>query len=172
MPVGTLGKTYGPSMLFPMEELFEKYVGKHLRASLPRSASLRMQSSSEHLCAHVGKPRFLLKPDFVIDEGDRRWVLDTKWKLLDSTKVNENYLLAQSDLYQLFAYGQKYLRGVGDLCLVFPRTLQFDQPLPRFDFSSSMRLWVVPFDLEDNRLLLPEGFQWWWSELSRRRGSN
>ncbi|MCD5997555.1 hypothetical protein KDX38_28945, partial [Pseudomonas sp. CDFA 602] len=80
-------------------------------------------------------------------QGAKRWVLDTKWKRLDSTSGSKNYGLSQSDFYQLFAYGQKYLGGEGDLVLIYPRRASFQEALPGFEFSAGLRLWVVPFDL-------------------------
>ena len=72
--------------------------------------------------------------------------MDTKWKLLSSDRIWQ-YDLNQSDFYQLFAYGQKYLHGSGDLILVYPRTAAFPEPFSPFYFSPDMRLHVLPFDL-------------------------
>lgn len=50
------------------------------------------------------------------------------------------------------------LGGVGDAVLIFPKTEKFSSPLPEFSFSGAkgMRLWVLPFCLESNKLLLPK----------------
>jgi 5-methylcytosine-specific restriction enzyme subunit McrC len=55
--------------------------------------------------------------------------------------------LSQADFYQLFAYGQKYLAGDGDVFLVYLGTTAFPEPLPPFHFSPHMRRHVLPFDL-------------------------
>ncbi|EPM79573.1 hypothetical protein A3SO_05850 [Pseudomonas syringae pv. actinidiae ICMP 19072] len=86
-----------------------------LRDSLPPDATLHTQRSSEYLCTHEGKKAFQLRPDLMITQGEKRWVLDTKWKRFDSELGSKNYGLSQADFYQLFAYGQKYLGGQGDL---------------------------------------------------------
>lgn len=65
----------------------------------------------------------------------------------------QNYGLNQADFYQLFAYGQKYLGGQGDLVLVYPKRASFLEALPVFEFSEGLRLWVVPFDLELRRII-------------------
>ena len=71
---------------------------------------------------------------------------------------SDKYGLSQGDFYQLQAYGQSYLDGVGDVVLIFPRTSAFDQPLPVFDFpkTEGLRLWVLPFCLKSRQMSIPE----------------
>lgn len=153
-PLSTIGEWHGISLLFPMEKLFERYVEICLRSALQANATLQAQASSQHLCAHLGEKWFLMKPDFLVSQGLRRWVLDTKWKRLDMKlwDATKKYGLSQADFYQLFAYGKHYLDGRGDLFLVYPKTADFNRPLPPFAFSDDMRLWVVPFDLSAGAL--------------------
>lgn len=91
----------------------------------------------------------------MLQRGDRRWVLDTKWKRLDQSLGNsvDKYGLRQSDFYQLFAYGQRYLNGAGELLLVYPKSRCFEAELPPFAFSEALILRVVPFDLEKGELV-------------------
>ena len=149
-PLSVLGEWRGPSLLFPMEKVFERYVEVCLRNSLPPGASLKPSASTEFLCSHKGQPWFLLKPDFLIEKRHRRWVLDTKWKRLDQALdgSREKYGLSQADFYQLFAYGLRYLEGKGMLLLIFPKTSSFDKPLEEFVFSKALSMRVVPFDLD------------------------
>ena len=98
----------------------------------------------------------LFKPDLLLEQAGRSWVLDTKWKLLDVAAVSDKYGLSQADFYQMFAYGQKYLAGRGDMLLIYPRTERFQKPLPLFEFSPELRLQVVPFDLENGILCLDD----------------
>jgi 5-methylcytosine-specific restriction enzyme subunit McrC len=148
MPLSLVGTRHGISVLFPMEKLFERYVAASLRGALATDARLTIQAASQYLCVHDGGRMFRLEPDLLIGQGPRCWVLDTKWKRLDSADRAGKYGLSQADFYQLFAYGQKYLDGRGDLVLIYPRRASFQQALPRFDFSERLRLWVLPFDLE------------------------
>lgn len=154
-PLSVLGKWHGASLLFPMEKVFERYVEACLRKTLSADAVLTTQASSQHLCGHLGQNWFQLRPDFVIKEGDQTWVLDTKWKLLDEalSGTKDKYGLNQSDFYQLFAYGHRYLPAAGQMLLIYPMTRRFQQPLPVFTYSHQLHLWIVPFDLHNDRLV-------------------
>ncbi len=159
MPLALRGSCYGISMLFPMEKLFERYVAKRLETCLIGGAALNEQVRQKSLCNHKGKDFFQLKPDLLLTHQGKNWVLDTKWKRLDGVLRSygdegaQKYGLKQSDFYQLFAYGHKYLEGEGDVVLIYPVTKEFDAMLPVFNFSPKMNLWVVPFHLDDGKLL-------------------
>ena len=157
MPQVVAGDFRGISLLFPMERLFEQYVARWLRQRLLPGAMLSTQSIRHSLCIHEGQPMFQLKPDLLIEQGGKTWVLDTKWKRLDEGKRQDKYGLSQADFYQLFAYGQRYLQGQGDMALIFPAWRGFKQPLPVFKFDEHLRLHVLPFDLDNDTLLHPDG---------------
>lgn len=149
-PLSILGEWHGASLLFPMEKVFERYVEACLRRSLPPDAVLTPSASSQYLCSHKGESWFLLKPDFLVQRGRQRWVLDTKWKRLDESRGGslDKYGLSQADFYQLFAYGQRYLEGRGTMFLLYPKTSSFHVPLDEFVFMDGLSLRVIPFDLE------------------------
>lgn len=156
MPLALRGITPGISLLFPMEKLFERYVETKLRKQLPATYTLKKQASSESLCMHLGSKLFELRPDMLIQQGHvTKIVLDTKWKLISSAKGENKYGLSQGDFYQLFAYGHKYLNGEGEMILIYPKTENFYMALPPFYFSPKLRLWVTPFDLNDDIMLWP-----------------
>ena len=152
-PLAVAGDWRGMSLLFPMERLFESYVAGCLPESLAPEAALRTQVSGKYLCTQGEKGIFRLRPDLIVEHRGRRWVLDTKWKRLDSNTTGKNYGLSQSDLYQMFAYGHKFLEGAGDLVLIYPRTSRFLEVLEVFEYGIGLALWVVPFDLETGRLV-------------------
>ena len=85
------GSHKGISLLFPMEQLFEKYVEVSLRSRIRRGCQLLSQASSQYLLEHtVGnsdKPQamFLLKPDLLLRGSNGAQTLDTKWKLIEQT---------------------------------------------------------------------------------------
>lgn len=159
-PLTGAGEHRAPSLLFPMEKVFEAFVARHLPRQLAQSCRLRTQASQLSLVRHDQQDWFSLRPDLLVREGGTNClVLDTKWKLLDRANRAKQYGLSQADFYQLHAYGHNYLvEGQGDVVLIYPKTDAFDAALPVFEFpkSSGLRLWVLPFCLQSKRLLLPE----------------
>jgi 5-methylcytosine-specific restriction enzyme subunit McrC len=158
------GRHRGITLMFPMEKLFESHVAACLRAQIARPWKLKEQASSEFLVSHqtqgspAGQDWFNLQPDILLYREGARQVLDTKWKLLDMHSGNskDKYGLSQQDFYQLFAYGHKYQAGVGDMMLIYPRHSRFTDSLPCFHFDEHLRLWVVPFCIEQDRLIRGE----------------
>ena len=160
-PLTSTGRHCAPSLLFPMEKVFEAFVARHLGRQLKPAFYLHEQAKSRHLVRHGEQDWFGLKPDLLVLESRKnRLVLDTKWKLIYSSQCNsyDKYGIAQSDFYQLYAYGQNYLDGEGNVVLIYPKTGEFDRALPKFEFvrPAGLRLWVLPFCLEKKRLLLPD----------------
>lgn len=153
MPLALAGAHEGMSLLFPMEKLFERYVARWLRQRLSSDVDLRTPASSQSLCRQANAAMFRLEPDIFVASRAQRWVLDTKWKLLDGADRAQHYGLSQADFYQLHAYGQKYLDGAGRMALIYPRTQRFDQPLETFWFDDRLALDVLPFDLDSDSLL-------------------
>ncbi len=163
-PISMKGEADAPSLLFPMEAVFEAFVAKTLRSQLHDGFSLRTQARAEKLVTHhleTGHPRdlFTLKPDLMIEmDGSPTCVLDTKWKRINPESTNK-FDLSQADFYQMFAYGQKYLDGKGKLVLIYPKTDKFVSPIEgHFAFSKDLRLWVLPFDIKKDgasQLILP-----------------
>lgn len=149
----------GVSLLFSMPHLFEKYVAKKIQLDVgqklyiePKSKALTIHRPAS-LNGGMDQPWFKLKPDLLITEnGAEVKVLDTKWKLIHQDKYTskDKYLLSQSDFYQMFAYGHKYLAGDGQLVLIYPYHRDFTKPLPKFYFSERLVLEVIPFDLEND----------------------
>ncbi|OBU20004.1 restriction endonuclease [Photobacterium aquimaris] len=151
----------GISLLFPMEQLFEKYVESSLHKQLPKDCLLKSQASSQYLLRHTPENSeqsmklFQLKPDLLLKTSMGNQVLDTKWKLIDqfAYQSNDKYGISQTDLYQLFAYGHKYQGGRGHMMLIYPKHQQFKAALPPFYFSDEMAIWAVPFCLETRSLV-------------------
>ncbi len=161
-PLTGAGSHPAPSLLFPMEALFEAFVAARLSRQVVRPVFVRTQSRGRHLVSHREQDWFRLVPDILVREGNRnRLVMDTKWKLLDARldDPRQKYRLSQPDFYQMLAYGLNYLDGGGGaMALVYPKTDMFDRPLPPFLFSGAeeLRLWALPFCLQSRSLLVPE----------------
>lgn len=151
----------GIALLFPMEKLFEEYVGHCLKGALTSDSKLKKQAQSEYLLRHMPfsssleQRWFQLKPDLMILNRFSPAILDTKWKLLDGNAATSagKYGISQSDLYQLFAYGHKYLKGKGHMMLIYPKHCGFEQSLPSFSYDDGLHLWAVPFDCDAKELV-------------------
>jgi len=128
------------SILFPMEKVFEDYVGWLLGRTGGVSA-LRLQASSKWLMQEPKK--FQMKPDFYFSWDKAKVIGDTKWKLIDPKASDGKCDVSQGDLYQLYAYGKKY--GVKTLVLFYPATDKFKSSISwRFDEYLNLELVPVP----------------------------
>jgi 5-methylcytosine-specific restriction enzyme subunit McrC len=107
--------------------------------------------------SHGERSIFRLIPDLALRRGDQVVIADTKWKLLDGVDRANKYGISQADIYQLFAYAKKYLRDQDrrEVYLIYPMTDSFRHPLKPFWYSWEREvLWVLPFDLENDVLVL------------------
>jgi 5-methylcytosine-specific restriction enzyme subunit McrC len=116
------------TFLIPMERLFEDYIGSLILQNAPsfgyhrRAVRLQAKGRGEHLLEEsTGKRWFQLRPDILIDGpgGAPAIILDTKWKRLKDRSMDARNGIAQSDLYQLFAYAKRY--GCQDNVLLYPK---------------------------------------------------
>ena len=113
------GENIATALLFPMERIFEDYVGKSLKRHAAKDASIRhvrLQAKGQWL--FEGR-RVSLRPDILCEcANGRRVVLDTKWK-----RVCGPNDLSAADMHQMYAYGQRY-RAEGEemqhVVLVYP----------------------------------------------------
>jgi 5-methylcytosine-specific restriction enzyme subunit McrC len=151
MPVSTHGVARGMSLLFPMERLFEVYVGRKIQRLLPEW-NVSLQKQDRYMCEQDGRSMFKLKPDIFMQHklGQRVKVVDTKWKLLDQLDRTAKFGMKDSDVQQMFAYSAYYLGLEHEVVMVYPaRKEVFDQALPVMNFkhgNSSLR--VIPFDID------------------------
>lgn len=166
------GEHYNQALLFPAEKLFECYIAK-LFKKYARDYVTNTQHSKFYLIdrhRYENHGIFKIRPDMFLDARNKDQeaqgietqdiIIDTKWKCLDEKNLRENYLIDIKDIYQLFAYGEKYgfklHRGKPKpiLILLYPCTKNFKNPLPRFDYYAEednygMYLYVLPFDLSE-----------------------
>ena len=112
----TSGGSLGFTLLFPMNDLFEKFIGRSLqRALFPVPVDLQRGGRYALECTD-GHGLFMVLPDAVIEPEGRPIVLDTKWKWLDSTR---SYLgVEQDDVYQMLTYGRAWCAA--RVILVYP----------------------------------------------------
>ncbi len=155
-PSALQGNNNAISLLFPMEAVFESFVAQTLPDELPPHLKVKLQAATYSLVKHGPYDCFKLRPDLLIQSRQpvqTKMVMDTKWKLVNSSQQKKSlYGLAQSDFYQMFAYGQKYLSGTGDMYLIYPAHDDFNQPIQQhFSFSDTLKLWVVPYQITAKR---------------------
>lgn len=154
-PLSMNGQESAISLLFPMEAVFESYVAAMLRKQLQGKFEIKEQARSKSLVRHADQDWFRLKPDLLLlnpDDQSIAHVMDTKWKLLNSTQSNgtDKYGISQGDMYQMFAYGHKYLGNCKSkkLVLIYPMNENFTEQLPVFTYADDFELVVVPFDID------------------------
>ncbi|MCY3621367.1 MAG: hypothetical protein OXH68_06600 [Gammaproteobacteria bacterium] len=98
----TTGAVEGYALLFPMNDLFEEFVGLTLRAAVSPQP-VYLQHTGRYALEGQQRRLFALRPDIVV-KGDL--VIDTKWKEL---KPDEPRLgVEQTDVYQMLAYARAY----------------------------------------------------------------
>jgi 5-methylcytosine-specific restriction enzyme subunit McrC len=114
------GQSRAFSLFFDMNFLFEEYIGRVAKRALrPRGLTVRLQSPQKYLAVEEGQqlPSFLMKPDVTgFRNGSVSWILDTKWKELAAGEARDG--VAQSDLYQMYAYASCY--NCVDVVLLYP----------------------------------------------------
>ncbi len=107
----TSGQISGFSLLFAMNDLFEKFIGNILKRTLenpPESRVLLQNKAHSVLLNENGQKIFNLIPDVVIRSNNKECiVLDTKWKHLNP-KDDIKLGVEQSDIYQMMAYAHAY----------------------------------------------------------------
>jgi 5-methylcytosine-specific restriction enzyme subunit McrC len=162
------GSFVNQSLLFQADKLFEDFIAFLFR-KYAASYTISTQNTRYFLVEkHNGRSMFQLRPDIVVENNKNNFnyncvIIDTKWKAIDSQKPNSTYLIDIKDMYQLYAYGQKYKHGqtgelgyevIPKLVLLYPYSEKFTTALPEFIYEEikekfGLKLMVVPFDLAD-----------------------
>lgn len=114
------GENKAYALLFPMEKLFESYVA-HMFKKYNNGNDKRIyaQNSNQYLLHSEGDSKlFQLKPDLILELGEKKIIADTKWKLLKNAE-DKKHGIAQSDLYQVFAYA--HYHEASEVWLIYPK---------------------------------------------------
>ncbi|MEO7328107.1 MAG: McrC family protein [Minicystis sp.] len=111
-PTIQAGGTRSFSLLFDMNKVFERFVAALLcRYVAPRIEGIHIHPQAvkhrRHLMECEGSGVLGLEPDILIEGHGRHLVIDTKWKVLSAVKRGRGGV-ADSDLYQLYAYTRRY----------------------------------------------------------------
>jgi 5-methylcytosine-specific restriction enzyme subunit McrC len=160
-PTSVDGTNQMLSLLFPMERVFEDYVATKLKQHL-QNAVVKTQVRNQSLVSYkpIGEntdtKMFQLRPDLHITTNGRTTIGDTKWKLINQDSPSTKYGVSEKDIYQMLAYNQTYQKDEprgAEIWLIYPKTEQFDQPLPLFKFDNGSVIRVLPFDIDTDQLL-------------------
>lgn len=111
--IGGSGDDVNITLLYPMEKLYESYIGELIESS-PYALKFEIytQHSGTSLFDSVNGSGYLtnfnLRPDFCLKhkKSGNIFILDTKWKLLDREK--KDYGISTEDMYQMFAYSCRF----------------------------------------------------------------
>lgn len=109
----------GITLLFPMNDLFERYIAAQLRRALASTALEIVAQGGFRYCLGpwrdgelVAGDSYPTRPDILVKRGDRVVaVLDTKWKHLSKG-------VSHTDIYQMIAYARLY--SCRRLILLYP----------------------------------------------------
>ncbi|MDM1757677.1 McrC family protein [Acinetobacter sp. 256-1] len=156
-PLAISGLDKGYSLLFPMEKIFEEYVGYKLKMWLHSSYTLHTQYNKNYLLEKNNNKYFRLQPDFLIKEnGQNVLVLDAKWKRLYQDK--KQFGLSESDVYQMYAYNHIYLKNTKNVILIYPKQENFTKAIEKLKFLPSDKdgpqLWIIPYDLFSDEICI------------------
>ncbi|MCY4206758.1 MAG: McrC family protein [Roseovarius sp.] len=129
----TSGDTTGTALLFPMNDLFERYVARRARQTL--GSGVYIQHAQHHA---LSDKLFRMIPDIVIDYKGEPVIIDTKWKRLNPAD-KKRLAVAQSDIYQMMAYGHRYAtcESRPRLVLLYPHHEALREP------EGVLRQWTV-----------------------------
>lgn len=150
------GEGVGTALLFEMNMLFEKYIGRlALRASAETEFRVSLQGGRKYCLAATQNYReaFLTKPDILIRDAEGRpiHIVDTKWKIITPVALDSKMGVAQSDVYQMIAYAQLYKVPSLTLLYPLPEVGRNDGLLETFivngDDRKEIKLQIVTIDL-------------------------
>lgn len=111
------GKTQSRALLFPMESVYESYIAGQVKKVFQPEDWMVSSQHRGHYLFEEPRRQFSLRPDIVINKGDRTVIMDTKWKSLIPDEY-KNYGISQSDMYQMYAYSKKY--RTPEIWLLYP----------------------------------------------------
>ncbi len=130
-PTGTFGQTRTYSLLFDMNSVYERFITDFMRSRVLRGDlrdRYRLHPQSKHLKRYLlwtgpsersGPVR--MKPDILLMGRDDQEpiIIDTKWKLLEEGTTGSPKGISTGDLYQLYAYAQRF--GAQRSILLYPK---------------------------------------------------
>ncbi|MEY3249564.1 MAG: hypothetical protein RL742_1607, partial [Bacteroidota bacterium] len=107
------GHNHVLAILFDMNELWEEYFFRRLRAALPSDWKIQQQARKVFWVLNETGQQKIIKPDIVLTDPQRNnIIIDTKWK------TPEGFVPSDEDLKQVFVYNDYWKAEYG--FLVYP----------------------------------------------------
>jgi 5-methylcytosine-specific restriction enzyme subunit McrC len=159
------------ALLFPMERLFEQFIGTMIKRHAEAIGIVRNQVSLQSagqrkwlVYTLEGPGRFPLKPDILLLDqfGAVRTIVDTKWKVLSADIEDRENGVAEADMYQIFAYATKFESE--DSVLLYPAVAgvtpkEYDASDPGKSRKIRVETIDLNYDLARNNLLTIQQLQ-------------
>ncbi len=105
------------AFLLPMEYVFEDFLYGFIEKEI-EGVNPKGQVSGTFLDE---AKNFGLKPDLILDLGNKLIIADTKYKIVYSDEFDQKKGVSQSDLYQMLAYAVRF--GIKEVKLFYPNTI-------------------------------------------------
>ena len=125
-PTVSVGREKSFSLLFDMNKVFERFIAAFIQKQImPDLPGYRLFPQAKRNRRHLlqspaGKGVLRLEPDILIRSPKGHFqVIDTKWKNLSGAAGKTYSGANRSDLYQLFAYSERY--GCSKSILLYPK---------------------------------------------------
>jgi 5-methylcytosine-specific restriction enzyme subunit McrC len=106
------------AFLLPMEYVFEDFIFGFIDKEI-EEVNAKNQVSNKHLDEDKS---FGLKPDLLLHVGNKKYIADTKYKMVYNDTVDTKKGISQNDLYQMVSYAIRF--GVTDIKLFYPNTVK------------------------------------------------
>lgn len=149
------GKSKLPSLLFPLNEMFEDYIENLLKTN---KIKYQPQFSTYYLIKKLNNKDniFQTRMDFVIFDGysnsnkkpTKALIIDAKWKIINASK--DKLDIEQNDLYQLFTYSE-IMKNAGikevKIALLYPQTQYFEENIINGTYFNNMNISIVPINV-------------------------
>jgi len=106
------------AFLIPMEYLFEDFIYGFIDKEIE---GVKATPQKDEIFLDKEKT-FKLKPDLVLEINKKKYIADTKYKVIFNDEEDKKKGISQSDMYQMIAYAVRY--GINEIFLFYPNTVK------------------------------------------------
>lgn len=139
--MGSKGKNESFSILFEMNEVFEKYIYYVLKKINEKNTIYYQHKKYKLLVSDKsGRDIFQLIPDIVMEVDDKeKIIIDTKWKYIESKRNRHG--VKREDIFQAYAYLSRY-KDAKNVILLYP----YNESIKKSDES-----YLESWHIDDNK---------------------